>query len=101
MGIREWPQQTKSSSWVEETKEGKSIVRYILQGSGTVTVGNESSRKFSEGTLIEIQGPCKVTWTKNEGDDIIILTPGFENVGLFVGVILGFTAMVGALLALS
>jgi len=122
LGIRDWPQQTKSSSWSEEAKEGQTLIRYILQGSGTVTVtvtglaagsgsgGNSNSnsnqpKKFNTGMLLEVEGPVSLEWNINkddaEGGDVIILTPGYENTSLFVGAIVGFVAMVGALVALS
>lgn len=103
LGIREWPQQIKSSlSWKEEIKQGKTLARYILQGSGTVSVGDgHSPRKFYVGTLLEVEGPATLIWERNEGEDVIILTPGFENGALFAGAIVGFVTMVYLLLALS
>lgn len=103
LGIREWPQQTKSSlSWREEIKQGQTLVRYILQGSGTVSVVDGNfSRKFYAGTLLEVEGPETLMWERNEGEDVIVLTPGFENGALFAGAIVGFVTMVFALLALS
>jgi len=77
-------------------------VRYILQGSGTLDVdGGRSSRKFNTGMLVEAEGPVKLDWNKDEGENVIILTPGFEQGGLFAGALIGFVAMVGALIALS
>lgn len=102
LGIRDWPQQTKSSSWTDEAEEGQTLVRYILQGSGTLDVdGGRSSRKFNTGMLVEAEGPVKLDWNKDEGENVIILTPGFEQGGLFAGALIGFVAMVGALIALS
>ena len=103
LGIREWSQQTKS----EEAKEGQTLIRYILQGSGTVAVtvagsvgNNNQPKKFNTGMLLEVEGPVLLEWNINkddEGGDVIILTPGYENTSLFVGAIVGFVAMVGAL----
>ena len=102
LGIRDWPQQTKSSSWTDEAEEGQTLVRYILQGSGTLDVdGGRSSKNFKTGMLVEVKGPVKLDWKKDEGEDVIILTPGFEKGGLFAGALIGFVAMVGALIALS
>ncbi len=101
LGIREWPQQTKSSSWTDEAQEGQTLVRYILQGSGTLIVNGGDSKKFATGMLMEVEGPVSLEWKKDDGEDCIILTPGFENGGLFVGAFLGFMAMVAALVALS
>lgn len=101
LGIREWPQQTKSSPWTDEAQEGQTLVRYILQGSGTLIVNGGDSKKFATGMLMEVEGPVSLEWKKDDGEDCIILTPGFENGGLFVGAFLGFMAMVAALVALS
>ena len=102
LGIREWPQQTKSSpSWTEQASDGQTLTRYILQGSGSVSVNEESPKKFNVGMLMEVEGPASLEWQKDDGDDVIILTPGFENGGLFVGALAGFVLMVGALVALS
>lgn len=101
LGIREWPQQTKSSSWDEEAKEGQTLVRYVLQGSGSVTVNGQAAKKFMTGMLMEVDGPASLQWNKDDGEDVILLTPGFENGGLFAGALIGFVAMVGALVALS
>jgi hypothetical protein len=101
LGIREWPQQTKSSSWTDDAKEGQTLVRYILQGSGTVTVNGKDSRRFMTGMLMEVEGPVTLEWEKDDGEDVIILTPGYENGGLLVGAFLGFMGMVAALVALS
>lgn len=100
LGIREWPQQTKTSAWKDEVSEDQTIVRYILQGSGTLYVDG-SNAKFNTGMLVEVEGPATLEWDKNDGEDVIILTPGYETGGLFVGVIIGFIGMVAALVALS
>ena len=101
LGIREWPQQTKSSTWEDQASEGQTLVRYILQGSGTLYVDGSSSKRFNTGILVEVDGPVTLKWEKDDGEDVILLTPGFENAGLFAGALVGFVAMVGALLALS
>jgi hypothetical protein len=101
LGIREWPLQTKTSSWTDEAKEGQTLIRYILQGSGSVTVNGKKSKKFMTGMLMEVEGPVNLKWEKDDEEDCIILTPGYENGGLLVGALVGFVAMVGALVALS
>jgi len=101
LGIREWSQQTKSSSWTDEATEGQTLVRYILQGSGVLYVDGESSKKFNVGMLVEVEGPVKLDWEKDVEEDVIILTPGYESGGLFAGALVGFVAMVGALVALT
>mmetsp|Transcript_6470 Transcript_6470/g.7433 ORF Transcript_6470/g.7433 Transcript_6470/m.7433 type:complete len:190 (+) Transcript_6470:142-711(+) len=103
LGIREWPQTTKNDeAWSEQAAEGQTLVRYILQGSGTVTIDNDVEKPFNTGLLIEVEGPASLEWKKGAmSDPIIILTPGFENVGLFAGALVGFVALCGALVALS
>jgi hypothetical protein len=57
LGIREWPQQTKSqSTWEEEVKDGETLIRYILQGSGDLIIDGNTNRpnKFNTGLLIEV-----------------------------------------------
>ncbi len=103
LGIREWPQTTKNDeTWSEQAAEGQTLVRYILQGSGTVTIDNET-KKFNTGLLLEVECPASLEWKKDVSlsEPIIILTPGFENVGLFAGALVGFVALCGALVALS
>lgn len=105
LGIREWPQQTKTQlSWVEEVKEGNTLTRYVLQGSGDVTVVSSSktlnkSTKFQPGLLIEINGPATLNWKRSSDEGVIILTPGYEQGGLLIGVGLSFVILCGALIA--
>jgi len=102
LGIRDWPQTTKSGeSWSEEVQEGQNLTRYILQGSGTVSV-NSVNKKFNVGVLLEVEGPASLEWKRDaSSDSVIILTPGFENGGLFAAALVGFVALCGALVALS
>jgi len=108
LGIREWPQQTKvRSEWSEEVQQKQTLVRYILQGTGTVTVTDDSRNKRSEkknfqpGFMLEVEGPATLDWNKSDNEDVVILTPGFEQGGLFLGAILGLVGLTGALIALS
>lgn len=102
LGIRDWPQTTKSGeSWSEEVQDGQNLTRYILQGSGTVSV-NSVNKKFNVGLLLEVEGPASLEWKRDDSSDsVIILTPGFENGALFAGALVGFVALCGALVALS
>ncbi len=106
LGIREWPQQTKSQpTWDEEAKVGETLTRYILQGSGDLTVtltdssSSNNSKKFSAGLLVEVSGPATLNWVNKGSDDIIILTPGYEQGGLLAGVAFLFVVLCGSLIA--
>ena len=113
LGIREWPQQIKTERiWSEHVKEGKQLVRYILQGSGKVTVlvdrtkeGNDGGlvNEFNTGVMVEVDGPAELVWIKSDtdDDDIIILTPTYEQSGLFIGAIAGFVVLCGGLIGLT
>jgi hypothetical protein len=106
MGIREWPQQVKSKgmSWSEEVTTDRNVVRYILDGRGTlsvvdprkVDVDSSVSTNVEPGTLIQVQGPATLHWMAL--DEMIVLTPGFEEGGLFASVIVAVLALFGALM---
>lgn len=100
LGIREWPQQTKSqSTWDEEVKDNETKIRYILQGDGELIINNDKAKKFSSGVLIEVNGPANLNWVKKSDDDVIILTPGYEQGGQLIGVGVAFIVLCGALIA--
>ena len=108
MGIREWPQQVKSKgmSRSEEVNTDTNVVRYILDGRGTLEIckveedakptRRECTTIVEPGTLIQVQGPATLHWTVL--DEMIVLTPGFEEGGLFAGVIVAVLALFGALM---
>ena len=106
MGIREWPQQAKSKgSFVESCEEGKTLVRYVLDGQSTVEITQseeEPSQTISmrPGSLLEVTGEATLSWevTSNE---MILLTPSFEQVGIFSGVALALVVLLGAHVATS
>mmetsp|Transcript_5116 Transcript_5116/g.6607 ORF Transcript_5116/g.6607 Transcript_5116/m.6607 type:complete len:181 (+) Transcript_5116:58-600(+) len=111
LGIREWPQQTKSQqSWDENVKENDTLTRYILQGEGDLTIITTSvnkevekpeKSKFKPGLLIEVNGPATLQWVKamRSDEDVIILTPGYEQGGLLIGFLFGSIILCGALIA--
>jgi uncharacterized cupin superfamily protein len=80
LGIREWPQQTKSSAWQETVRGGQTVARYILQGTGSLVVdaGNEIS--IQAGTLVTVTDKANIEW-RITGKKLIILTPGYEEGG--------------------
>lgn len=105
MGIREWPQQAKSKgSFVESSKEGQTLVRYVLDGQGSVKIQDNEDQSqtisMQPGSLLEVTGEATLSWdvTTNE---MILLTPGFEQVGKFAGVVVALVVLLGALVAAS
>jgi hypothetical protein len=104
LGIREWPQQARSKGSFEEvSREGQTLVRYVLDGEAKVTVAKENIPQketflMRPGSLLEVRGEAKLTW-QVVSEEIILLTPGFEQLGLFAGVILGLVMVMGALIA--
>jgi len=108
LGARDWPQQFKNADWSESVPADRSVTRYILSGRGTVSSsssdgggGSNSNkpRKIGPGTLIEITGPTQVDWTVAEGDEMIVLTPGYEEGGLLLGVAGALAVLCGVLVA--
>ena len=101
MGIREWPQTLKRGEWEEFSEEGQLLVRYILDGTGTLDVEDSEAAKRSikvkPGTLVEVSGEAILSW-KAEGE-VIVLTPGFEEGGTFLGVAVAVIILFGTLLA--
>jgi hypothetical protein len=106
MGIRDWPQQVKSGAWSEFVAEDKTVIRYVLDGTGSVDIVDEdiAETKFvtiGPGTLIEVTGPVTLKWmvnnNNNNNQDMILLTPGFEENGLFAGVAVAVIALFGFL----
>ena len=104
LGIREWPQQAKPrGSFQESCQEGQSLVRYVLDGQAKVQVSDaEESKEVSmpPGSLLEVTGEATLSWDVTS-PEVIILTPGFEQVGLFAGVAVTMVVVLGALIALS
>lgn len=100
MGIRDWPQQLKEGNWNEEAKDGQTLVRYILDGTGVLNTEasdlGTKSYKLTPGTLVEITGQTSLNWKAN--DQLIVLTPGFEEGGKFIGVLVIVLLTFGALL---
>lgn len=106
LGIREWPQQAKSKGTFEElVQEGQTLVRYILDGEARVIVVKKKNNAQKQeifamrpGCLLEVRGEAKLSW-QVESEEVILLTPGFEQLGLFAGVVIGLIMVTGALIA--
>lgn len=101
MGARDWPQQFKKSAWSETVADDKTVTRYILSGQGTVSSAdaNVQNRRIGPGSLVEITGPANVEWSVNDGEEMIVLTPGYEEAGLLLGVAGAFVVLCGVLVA--
>lgn len=108
LGIREWPQQSKTKDWSEKATDDQPLIRYILKGSGILTIVDDDTDSdtivkkttFSTGNLIEVDGPCSLKWTIDDDcESVILLTPGFEQGNLFVGAIVAMMVMFGALIS--
>ena len=103
MGARDWPQQVrKAPGWSESVAEDGAVTRYVLSGTGSVAVKG-SSQKIGPGSLVEVTGPAEVEWAVSGGGDgeMIILTPGYEEAGLLVGVAAALVVLCAALVVAS
>ena len=102
LGIQQWPQQFHSTNWNESINEGQIATRYILSGSGRLSIsyynnddpgGDIQSRnnvRIYPGTLIEVNGEAILQWSvddKKEG--MIVLTPTYEEGGKLLVVAAG------------
>ena len=105
MGARDWPQQARNApGWSETVSDDAVVTRYILSGRGTVSSSEDGTRStprrsIGPGTLIEITGPADVDWTVEAGEKMIVLTPGYEEAGLLLGVAGAFVVLCGVLVA--
>jgi len=95
MGMTEWPQQTKSKSWEETSAFGETMVRYVLDGRGSLEIRERTTNeaatsvrtrkeKLEPGTLVEVSGEVSLFW--NVKEEIIILSPGYEEGGKLIAV---------------
>lgn len=107
LGVREWPQQSKTGIWTETVAPENSLQRYVLEGTGSLAVvaddNSVTTIPIKPGTLVEIRvGTPSVTleWECAPNcPEVILLTPGFEEGGVFLGVIAGIVVLFGALLS--
>lgn len=107
MGIRDWPQKAIRNSFVEQIKNGS--VRYVLDGTGSLTATDPQTgsvvlppTKIGPGSKIDVASEgtdCELSWTVNGDDEMILLTPGFEDGAAFLGVAVVLVAVCGALVA--
>lgn len=119
LGIRDWPQQTKKGTWTEEVPSEYSealLARYILDGTGTVTITEQQGAEattsapissntvtFAPGTLVEISTGTplvELTWQCDMNcKEILFLTPSFEEKNIFLIVAGGIMILFGLLLS--
>ena len=112
LGMREWPQLVKKKGLsIETAAPDTELVRYILEGEGSLMVVKEddfdddsstssSNTKRStvqRGTLIRVTGPVTLKWDV-ASTDMVVLTPSYEQGGLLLGVAGGLVALLAALL---
>mmetsp|Transcript_6111 Transcript_6111/g.17180 ORF Transcript_6111/g.17180 Transcript_6111/m.17180 type:complete len:193 (-) Transcript_6111:363-941(-) len=113
LGIREWPQQLKTGTWEEPVPLGQQVVRYVLEGSGSVQIesyndddeeGTECSSssvttaRVGPGTLVEVPGQSLLSWDFGS-DEAIILTPSYEEGGKLLATAAILVVLCGALIA--
>lgn len=101
MGVRDWPQMFRSESWTDAVPEGGIASRYVLDGTGRLTVDyyddfgerkRMNARRVYPGTLVEVDGEATLLWEVDDArEGMVILTPGYEEGGTLL--------LVGGLLA--
>eukprot|EP00525_Craspedostauros_australis_P007288 CAMPEP_0198124484 /NCGR_PEP_ID=MMETSP1442-20131203/39989_1 /TAXON_ID= /ORGANISM="Craspedostauros australis, Strain CCMP3328" /LENGTH=140 /DNA_ID=CAMNT_0043783883 /DNA_START=138 /DNA_END=560 /DNA_ORIENTATION=- len=97
MGMREWPQQVQSGTWQESCADGDVLTRYVLDGTGTLRVDGEAAQTVAPGTLVEVTDAAQLVWEASS-DEMILLTPSFEEGGKLIFVALGLLVLSVALI---
>ena len=106
LGVREWPQQIKKGAWTEEVAPDAELVRYVLEGQGTLVVTDDDTtdpkqqqqQSLQPGTMVTVTGPATLEWQAST-KDMILLTPSYEQGGLLVAVGAGLVVLMAALIA--
>ena len=101
-GIREWPGILKKGAAFDEPRAPFGTTRYVYGGRGTLVAtpadgGDAQTVALAPNVLVEVQDECSLSWTVDE--ELTLLTPDFEQKGLFVGVAASLIAVFGFLLA--
>eukprot|EP00555_Chaetoceros_dichaeta_P005253 CAMPEP_0198265586 /NCGR_PEP_ID=MMETSP1447-20131203/23413_1 /TAXON_ID=420782 /ORGANISM="Chaetoceros dichaeta, Strain CCMP1751" /LENGTH=205 /DNA_ID=CAMNT_0043955155 /DNA_START=50 /DNA_END=667 /DNA_ORIENTATION=- len=107
LGMTEWPQQTKSKSWEETSAFGETMVRYMLDGRGSLEIReratNEAATSIKKskvtlepGTLVEVSGEVSLYW--NVEEEMTILTPGSKDGGILIPVVATLIILLGILI---
>ena len=103
MGIRDWPSQVYSESWVDECDDN--ALRYVLEGSGTVSRlrdgtldGGLESIAVAPNTLVTVTEACSLSWVLDAGAEMVVLTPEYKGppLGLVAGGLFGALAVLVA-----
>lgn len=81
----------------ETVSEGQTLVRYVLDGKGSLTTDEGQRVSVNPGSLIEVTGPGSMSWETSS--EMLVLTPGFEEGGKLAGVALALVVLCGALIA--
>ena len=108
LGIREWPQQLKKGAWSEKVDDGKMSCVYVLDGSASVSVTllNEAGEPKTDlpsehvivpGSLLETMGPAQLEFEATD-DEILILTPDYQQGTLLAAAGALFIVVCGALI---
>lgn len=112
LGARQWPQQAKSGTWSERIAAGSTAARYVLMGTGSLDVtlldeqnnnlpktDEPTTHKLVPGSLVEAMGPAVLEWTVDDNEEMVFLTPGYENFSLFAAVGAIFVVLCGVLVS--
>ena len=59
----------------------------------------EESFTFNPGDLMSVEQSCAVNWIVPAGKSVVLLTPSYNEVPLFLGVLAGVIALFGLLIA--
>ena len=93
MGLRDWPSTVVQGSLTDPCKDGG--MRYVLEGSGTASRGDESLA-VSVGSLVTVRGGGDVIW-EADGSEMVLLTPEYNGPPLLPiagGLFLAFAALI-------
>ncbi|KAJ1457583.1 hypothetical protein M885DRAFT_515190 [Pelagophyceae sp. CCMP2097] len=104
-GVRDWPFTTRGPGVFEEMVEA-GTVRYVLEGEATVEYsvfagGNSADAPLavSPGSLVEVDKECNLRWTAAQ--DLVVLTPTFEQGGLYFAGLAAVVVVFGALVVFA
>ena len=99
----EWPSIEKRGNSNEKHDEGETI--YCLEGCAECKVSTylngvvEESFTLYPGDLMSVEQSCAVQWIVPAGKSVVLLTPSYNEVPLFLGVLAGVIALFGLLIA--
>ena len=100
LGIRDWPSQARSTAYEESCAEG--AMRYVLEGSGAVTCGEDVMTRTPVGpnSLVRVTSDDTLQWSLDDGTDkLVVLTPEYQGpplaivAGIFAVLCVGLIAV--------